>query len=91
MRIYAITDIAGADATVAMGTGEAKWIQVIVSGLGTVRIGDSTAAIAKGLPVPTGAGYMFPPNSAEPGERYSLNQIYCYVPIGATVSIVYAV
>lgn len=91
MQIISIEDIAGDDVAhqVAALATQAKWIQWIVGGIGTVRIGDSHVSLTRGFPIPAGGGEFFPP-IAEIGERYSLNQIYYLIPTGATLSISYA-
>lgn len=93
MRIYTLADITGASAPAAVldaTAGEAKWIQFTCTGSGSARVGDSNASATRGTPVPAGSGLLFPVN-AEPFERYSLNQIYAYVPTGASLSITYGV
>lgn len=91
MRVYTIADIAGDDAAhqVSSGAGEAKWIQFVVSGTGTARIGDSNVGLTRGLPIASGGGMFLPMDGSEVGNRYSLNQVYYYVPTGATLSIAY--
>jgi hypothetical protein len=84
-----LADIAGANATVQITTPniQARWIQFIVTGSGTVRIGGSSVTSSLGLPVSAGGGMFFPYDSAL--QSYSLAGIYAYIPNGATLSVAY--
>lgn len=86
MKILA--DIAGDNAAHAITLPvAAKWIQFIVSGAGTVRLADSTASSTVGLPIAAGAGQMLPPIGLK--NHYQSNEVYAYIPTGATLSIAY--
>lgn len=83
-----LADIAGDNAAHAIVLPvPAKWIQFIVSGAGTVRLADSTASATVGLPIAAGAGQMMPPIGLK--NHYQSNEIYAYIPSGATLSIGY--
>lgn len=88
-----LADIAGANTTVPIQTSNAtaRWIDFVVTGTGTVRIGgDATTSATKGLPVPTGSGYTTPPLLDVGGApAYSLASFYAYIPTGATLSVAY--
>lgn len=87
-----LADIAGAGTTVQLATtnATARWIDFVVTGTGTVRVGDSTTTSTKGIPISAGSAYttpaMYEVNGAPP---YSLAAFYAYVPAGATLSVAY--
>lgn len=84
-----LADIAGAGTTVQLSATniQAKWVQFIVSGSGTVRIGQSTVTANFGLPIPSGGGLFLPwPGQLNP---YGLGATYAYIPAGATLSVGY--
>lgn len=81
-----VTAISGDNATHAIVLPvPALWIQFIVTGTGTVNIADSTASSTVGLPIASGGGMMMPPKR----NKYESNEVYAYVPTGATLSIGY--
>lgn len=83
-----LADIAGAGATVQITFPvPAKWIQVIASGVGTIRVGDSTTTSSKGLPLASGTGQMLPPIGIK--NHYQSGELYAYIPNGATLSVAY--
>ena len=88
-----LADITGANATAAVATPNitARWVQFIVSGAGTVRIGGSDTSATVGLPVAAGGGLFLPVQSQDSGSTspYSLREINAYVPTGATLSVAY--
>ena len=87
-----LPDIVGTGTTVQIATPNitARWIQFIVSGTGTVRIGGSTVSATLGLPVPTGGGFFLPVQAVgHDTAPYSLSGIYAYIPTGATLSVGY--
>ncbi len=91
MRVYTIEDITGDGGAhqVSASSGEAKWVQFVAGGTGTVRVGDSNVSATRGLPVPSGGGMFLPMDGSEVASRYSLNQVYYFAPLGATLSITY--
>jgi hypothetical protein len=87
--MISLIDITGAGTTVpiAFPTGFAAWwVQFIVTGTGTVRLGDSTTTSGKGLPIVSGAG-MFTPIASGEANFYHSNEFYAYIPTGATLSV----
>jgi len=87
-----LADISGSGAAVQFSSTNitARWVQCIVSGSGTARLGGSTVTASLGLPVPTGAGFFFPPVLEAGGAvPYSLAALYAYLPAGCTLSIAY--
>lgn len=87
-----LADIVGANTTVQISATNitGRWVDFVVTGTGTVRIGDSTTTSSRGLPVPTGSGYSTPPMNDQAGSpAYSLASFYAYVPTGATLSVAY--
>lgn len=88
-----LPDISGAGSTVALTSPNitARWVQFIVSGAGTVRLGGATVSATLGLPVPAGAGMFLPVQNADglSTSPYSLAGIYAYIPVGATLSVAY--
>lgn len=84
-----IADIVGAGTTVPLANPNitARWVNIAVTGAGTVRVGGSDTSVSKGLPVLAG-GYDFAPYDS-PLQCYNLRDIYVYVPVGATVSANY--
>jgi hypothetical protein len=88
-----LADIVGAGATVQVATPNitARWVQFVVSGAGTVRIGGSSVTSALGLPVAAGGGMFLPVLSQDASSTspYSLAAIYAYIPVGATLSVAY--
>ena len=88
-----LADIVGADSAVTIATPNitARWVQFIVTGAGTVRIGGSNTSIAVGLPVAAGAGMFLPVQTQDAGSTspYSLREIKAYIPSGATLSVAY--
>ena len=65
-----------------------RWIQFAVTGTGSARIGSASVGVARGIPVAPGGGFFLPP--CGPLMLYG-NQIYAYVPAGATLSVGYEV
>ena len=88
-----LADITGAGAVVALASLNitARWVNIIVSGAGTVRIGGPSTSSTVGLPVVAGAALFLPVLGQESGagSPYSLREVNAYVPIGATVSVAY--
>ena len=90
--MQSLADIAGTGATVPLNTPNitARWIQLAVTGTGTVKFGGSNASATNGIPIPAG-GYFFLP--VIPGHEsttpYGLQGNYAYIPSGATLSIAY--
>lgn len=87
-----LADITGAGTTVQIAALNvtARWIDFVVTGAGTVRVGNSTTTSSKGLPITAGSGYTTPPmNDTLGAPPYSLAAFYAYVPVGATLSIGY--
>ena len=91
-----LTDISGANAVDNLGTlaaaqtlpSTARWIQVAVTGSGTVRIGiSSTPTSSFGLPVAAGGAMFFPWNGEQ--SFYALGAFNVYTPSGATTSVAY--
>jgi hypothetical protein len=88
--VHQLADIVGAGvaASIAPGSGiDAEWVQLLAGGTGTVRIGDSSTGAASGLPVPTGAAMMYPYKGM--GNFYPLSGLFAYVPVGATLYVLY--
>ncbi len=86
-----LADIVGAGTVVGLGAApgtRATWLQFVVSGGGTVRIGDSDTTSTRGLPVDAGGAFMAPYRGNL--QWYPLDGIRIYVPVGATVSVIYA-
>jgi hypothetical protein len=88
-----LPDIVGAGTTVPLCSPNitARWIQFIVSGAGTVRIGGPNVSAVLGLPVAAGGGMFQPVLSQDMHSTspYSLGGIYAYIPVGATLSVAY--
>ena len=85
-----LADITGDNAVHQIFLPEpARWVQVAVTGSGTVRLGDSTVSSTRGLPLVAGAGQMLPSRGGL--LRYQQEALYVYVPSGATVSVAYGV
>lgn len=88
-----LNDIAGTGVAVKLAVPNitARWVQMIVSGAGTVKYGGSTAGPTNGLPIPAGGGMLLPPLTADGLQTspYSLSGIYAYIPVGATLSVAY--
>ena len=88
-----LPDIVGSGVTAALASPNitARWIQAVVTGGGTVRIGGSNVSATLGLPVNPGYSQFFPPLPADglSTSPYSLGGIYAYVPVGTTLSIAY--
>ena len=85
-----IADIAGDNAVhlLSFGNVAVRWIQFAVTGSGTARIGSSSVGTGRGIPVAAGGGFFLPPLGAL--QLYG-NQIYAYVPTGATLSVGYEI
>ena len=84
-----IADIIGSNSTVPIlfPTGSAAvWMQVIVTGSGTVRLGDSTVNSTNGLPLAAGAGFFSVPVAGHL-NTYRSSEFYAYIPIGGTLSV----
>lgn len=84
-----LTDLAGSNTTVPItfpsGFG-AWWVQFIVTGTGTVRLGDSTVTSSKGLPIPAGGGQYVAPAGGH-SNFYGSGEFSAYIPTGATLSV----
>jgi hypothetical protein len=83
-----IADYTGANATVQIlfpAGLAAWWVQFIVGGTGTVRLGDSTVSSSQGLPLAAGGGFYVTPV----GDYlcYQSGEFYAYIPSGATLSV----
>jgi hypothetical protein len=91
LNLIPVADIAGDNAVHRLTTNttaQSCIVQVIVTGSGTVRVGDSTTSSTLGLPIAAGGAFMYP----NPGQQlgcWRLAQIYLYVPSGATASVAY--
>lgn len=72
------------------GQTKAAWIQFIVTGTGTARIGDSATSSTQGLPVPAGGGMFFPWRKQPEHDLYALSQFYMYIPTGASIAVAYS-
>lgn len=89
----ALPDIAGDNGVHYLATpnAEAVWVQLLVSGSGTVRIAGAEQAVPSssfGFPLVSGSGELMPWGG--PGSRpYSLHQIRAYIPMGATLHVMY--
>lgn len=94
--VHTLSDISGDNLNHNLGAAaaavsglplQARWIQFIVSGSGTARIGDSTVTSSRGLPIAAVGGQLFPWT----GDNYfyALGAITAYVPSGATLSVAY--
>ena len=97
-------DIAGANATVQIalvtsangipyGTlagapSPARWVQFVVTGSGTVRIGDSLTSASRGIPLTAGQGLCTSPYSSG-SLAYQSGEFYAYIPSGTTLSVAY--
>ena len=88
-----LPDIVGSNATAPLANPNvtARWVQFIVTGAGTVRLGGPSAGPTRGLPIPAGAGFLMPVQTQDGGSTspYSLREINAYVPTGATLSVGY--
>ena len=85
-----LPDIAGTGAVVQFQAinATARWIQIIVSGTGTVRLGTPpTLSATEGLPMAAGSGMFFPWSGQL--SCYNLAQFWAYIPAGTTVSVAY--
>jgi len=84
-----LADIVGAGATVPLSDTNilARWVQIVISGAGTVRYGGANVTAALGIPVSAGQSAFLPYDSAL--QCYSLRGLYAYIPVGATVSVGY--
>jgi hypothetical protein len=91
--MQSLNDITGTGATVQLSSVNitARWVQIVVSGAGTVKYGGPSAGPTNGIPVPTGAGMFLPVLTADglSTSPYGLAGIYAYIPVGATVSVAY--
>lgn len=88
-----LADIAGNNQVVQFSASRlsAAWIQVIVTGFGTVRLGSNAGVPSAtfGLPIPAGGGFFYPWRKMPEHNPYDLSQEQAYIPTGATLSIAY--
>lgn len=88
-----LADIVGAGATVPLSSTNitARTIQMAVTGAGIVRYGGSTTSATSGIPIVAGGTGLLPylGESGGEGSPYSLRGIYAYIPVGATLSVIY--
>jgi hypothetical protein len=90
MTLHDLPTIVGDNAVHALSAAgiNAKVVQVIVTGSGTVRLGGiSTVSSSRGLPLPTGSAQFLPYTGNI--EWWNLAQLAVYVPTGASVDVVY--
>ncbi len=89
--VHSLADIVGASASAASispaSNISAQWVQFIVTGSGTVRLGDSNTSSTRGAPIPAGGSQFFPYKGTS--NFYPLAGIYAYIPTGATLSVLY--
>lgn len=87
--VIVLPDIAGDGQThqITTDSRKAAWIQFIVTGSGSARIGDLNTSSAQGFPVPAGGGMFYPWRKQPESELYNLRDVYYNVPIGATLTI----
>ena len=70
---------------------KAAWIQFIVTGSGTVRVGDfASVSATQGMPIPAGGGFFTPWRKQPESAPYVLADFGMYIPVGASVSIGYS-
>lgn len=88
-----LPDFAGTNATVQLANPNitARWVQFIVSGGGTARIGGPNVSATLGLPISSGGSMFLPVQSADrlSTSPYSLAGTYAYIPVGTTLSVAY--
>jgi hypothetical protein len=84
-------DIAGDGTPHAIGTGAAKWIQIVApsTNVSAVRWGDSSISNTRGGTIAPGGGQMLPFRPMT-SDRYDLSQVYYRVAVGDKVSITWA-
>jgi hypothetical protein len=90
MTLHSLPTITGDNAVHALSATaiNAKIVQFVVSGAGTVRIGGlSDVSSSQGLPVPVGAAQFLPYTGNI--EWWNLHQLAVYVPSGASVDVAY--
>jgi hypothetical protein len=91
--MQSLPDITGTGVAVQLASPNitARWVQIVVSGAGTVKYGGPNASPANGIPVAAGGGMFLPVLTADglSTSPYSLAGIYAYIPVGATVSVAY--
>lgn len=69
---------------------EVTWIQFVISGSGSVRVGDPNTSSSRGLPIPAGGGLLLSRSARGLAEQgYNLDNVWLYIPSGATVSLAY--
>jgi hypothetical protein len=91
LTLIPLADIAGDNAVHRLTTNlnaRSCIVQLVITGSGTVRVGDSTTSSTLGLPFAAGGAFMYPNPGLQLG-CWHLAQIYLYVPSGATVSVAY--
>jgi hypothetical protein len=84
-------DISGDAAAHAIGTGAAKWIQIVApsTNVSAVRWGDSNITTSRGGIIAPGGGQMLP-FRPRVEDRYDLSKVFYLVASGDKVSITWA-
>lgn len=70
-------------------TARPMWLQGICESGGIARIGDVNTSVSYGSPIPSAYGGQLLPSVYQEGHLYSFTSIYLYVPLGATVSLMW--
>ena len=88
-----LADITGSNATASLANPNitARWVQLVATGTGTVRVGGQSTSSTVGLPIAAPGSLTLPVLSQDSGSTspYSLREIMAYVPTGATLSVAY--
>ncbi len=89
MKLIALPDIAGANATVPLnGTSlEARFYKVSVLGGGTVRLGNG-ATSTQGVAITSASGVVdIELDGSDPNEVFQMKADQAYVPTGTTLTV----
>ncbi len=90
MTLQSVSDIAGANAKVALGSGAARVIFITPTG-GNARLGDTNVGSARGALLKQDVTVTLPEDVADRTASYDLAQVFAYVPSGTTLTVAWTI
>ena len=67
----------------------ARWVQIVATGSGTLRIGGAEVSSTQGIPCTAVEGGQFMPPFSSGSLAYPSSEFSAYIPTGATLSVAF--